>query len=91
MGRCASSQEFLRRRNNEWPLLKISTCQPSTDPPFDIGTPKAPELAHLHAANLAISCHALQRLGMNLQDGCGLIAIQHPLYTPFDAWDGAVH
>ena len=89
MGRCASSQEFLRRRNNEWSLLKSSTRQLRTDPPFDIGTPKAPELADLHAANLAASCHSLQRLGVNPQDRGGLIAIQHPLYTPFDAWEGA--
>ena len=84
MGRCASSQEFLRRRNNEWSLLKSSTCQLRTDPPFDIGTPKAPELADLHAANLAVSCHSLQRLGVNPQNRGGLIAVQHPLYAPFD-------
>jgi hypothetical protein len=72
-------------------FVENSTCQLCTDPPFDIGTPKAPELADLHAANLAVSCHALQRLGVNPQDRGGLIAIQHPLYTPFDAWDGAVY
>ena len=89
MGRSASSQEFLPRCNSEQSSLKSSTCQLRTDPPFDVGTPKAPELADLHAANLAASCHSLQRLGVNPQDRGGLIAIQHPLYTPFDAWEGA--
>ena len=74
IGLCASSQEFRRRRDNEWSLLKSLTRQLPTDPPFDIGTPKAPELAHLHTANFAVSCHALQRLGMNPQDRGGLIA-----------------
>jgi hypothetical protein len=71
-------------------FVENSTCQLRTGPPFDIGTPKVPELADLHTANLAVSCHALQRLGMNPQDRCGLITIQHPFCTPFDAWDSAV-
>jgi hypothetical protein len=74
------------RRNNASANPR-SASQLPLNPLIDVPSSKAPEPPDAYPANLASTCHSLQRLRMDAKDCSCLYAIQEPLWSMLTSRD----